>query len=209
MSERHDAGRAPATAWIWVGVLALTSSFQFGRGAPIDGSVFAAFAVLLVAENLGMLPDVRPVRAPSRPVLAVLALGCAIVLIMTPFAGPATRVVLALIGLASVAWFWPQAHAPRRAGERAVRASQAAEERAVRRRTATLWAILAVLVCLWELAAFFLGHGGPAAELAHPTISSLVEPFVASEWGRPVFVVAWVLGGLALLGMARRAGARR
>lgn len=215
MSEQHDAGRSPAMAWVWIGVLALTSSVQFGRGAPIDGAVFAVFAALLAAERVGLLPNVRPARGPRGPrgpALVLLALGCAVVLIVAPFDGGVSRTVLVLIGLGSVAYFWPQERpprSPRQPASAAARTPPPASERAIRRRTAVLWAMLVVLVCLWELAAFFLGHGGAAAEQAHPTISSLVEPFVASPWGRLVFVPVWVMGGLALLRVAQRAGARR
>lgn len=236
MSVQGSEGAPRATAprrgiaWIWVGVLALTATSQFYRGAPFDGTVFSVFAGLLALEALGVLPNIRPVRAPSRAVLALLALGSAVVLIVTPFDGPISRMLLMLIGAASVAYFWPQdLHEPQKPNEahqkppdrKARREArhpatreklrppdEPAPNRNALRRTAALWAVLAVLVCLWELAAFLLGGSSPVAELAHPTISSLIEPFVASTWGRPVFVVLWVAGGLVLLRISRAAMSR-
>lgn len=192
----QSAARANPADWVWIGVLTLTAAFQFGRGAPIDGAVFAAAAVLLVLDTAGILPAVPPTRLPARRVLLFVALACAVVLIAAPFAGAATGTCIVLIGFACAPFVWTGG-----AGVAAAAGVQddAPADRRLLRRTGALWAVLAVLVCLWELAALLLGTPSAAAELAHPTISALVEPFVAWPWGRPIFVVLWLLGGVALL----------
>ena len=207
----RPAAHAHAADWVWIGVLALTATFQFGRGAPVDGAVFGAAALLLILDTVGVLPEIAPTRLPPLGILLVAALAGAVVLIVAPFAGPLAAACVVLIGFGCVPFVWPRAARP--AAASAVGAEHPHKppviERRVLRRTGVLWAVLAVLVCLWELTAFFLGAPSTAAELAHPTISSLVEPFVAWPWGRPIFVVLWLLGGIALLRIGHRKEVKR
>lgn len=196
--------RAHPADWVWIGVLALTAAFQFGRGAPVDGAVFAGASVLLTLDTLGLLPPLAAIRLPARWVLLSVALVCAAVLIVAPLAGTVAGACIVLIGFACMPFVWPGD--VRQGAPAGVSADTPARHR-VLRRTGVLWAVLAVLVCLWELAAFFLGAPSSAAELVHPTISALIEPFVAWPWGKPIFVVLWLLGGIALLRIGQRRGA--
>ena len=53
----RPAAHAHAADWVWIGVLALTATFQFGRGAPVDGAVFgAADTVIEVLRFRGIVP---------------------------------------------------------------------------------------------------------------------------------------------------------
>jgi hypothetical protein len=76
------------------------------------------------------------------------------------------------------------------------------------RRAAILWSVIAVICCLWEVAAFLLGLPSPEAEFEHPSISDLLDPVVGTIQGRIAFTALWLLLGVALLGDARSRASR-
>lgn len=190
MGER--AGRAGP--WVWIGVLVLTGAFQFFRGAPIDGGVFALAALALTLETLGALRQGAVTRAYGRRTLWWGA-GAAGLLLITVPGGPGASVVILLVGLAVLPVAWPPLGA---------RDGSPPSRRAIRR-TAVAWAVVAVLVCLWEVGAYFLALPSPAADRAHPTISVLVEPLVAFPVGHTIAIVLWLAGGIALIRLGRAA----
>ncbi|MGN6742564.1 MAG: hypothetical protein ACTHJL_04615 [Amnibacterium sp.] len=72
------------------------------------------------------------------------------------------------------------------------------------RRSAALWATLAIAVAVWELLAFLLGLPSPTATLRHPAISDLLDPVADLPVGRALLAAAWTFTGLALLRRGRR-----
>jgi len=186
----------------WTIVLLLAGGFQFFRGAPDDGIVFTLMACLLLADALGLLSSIPRVRQPSRILVYTIAAVAGVLLIATPRHGIVSGIVVIALGLAvlPVAWSGPPA--------RPLPVAKAKQSEEVRPRplwrAAILWSALGVAICLWEVTAFFFGMPSEAAALEHPTISILLDPVLNVPLGHIVFVVCWLLGGIALLRLGKR-----
>lgn len=210
--DTDRAATASRAAWRslpWIAIVTLTAVVQFIRAAPIDGMVFAVVAVALLADALGMLPRIRPLARPGRlPVLAA-ALAACLLLVFTPRHGVVDGIVLVGLGLAVIVGGWPGLRAAHDAG----RPNEGPEGRtgdrpgtpvAAIRRTAILWAAVAIATCLWELTSFVLGRVLPEQKAQHPAISDLLDPALDQFWFRALFVVGWVALGLALVSRGAR-----
>jgi hypothetical protein len=75
-------------------------------------------------------------------------------------------------------------------------------------RRAWPWAVVAVSICLIELASFVQQPDLRTGSVEHPTLSVLIDPLLASPVARGVAIAAWLLGGCLLL-RGRLAGNRR
>jgi len=64
----------------------------------------------------------------------------------------------------------------------------------------TLWAGLLVAGGLWELVSLLLQPDLRTASYAHPTISALTDPLLASHAGRSAALAAWLAIGWFLAG---------
>ncbi|WP_348787617.1 hypothetical protein [Leifsonia sp. NPDC080035] len=183
----------------WIGVLLLTSVFHFVRGAPVDGVIYAAGAVVLALDGLGWLRIPLRLRADRDTVRRRVAAGvliavASLTLAVTPlYSGADTAIVVGLgVLLLPVAW--------------ANRPGPAADtDRAALRRAAIAWSVLIAAGCLWEVGTFFLGRGTPGGITDFPALSDLTDPLVAWPPARAVLVACWLLGGYALV---RRGWAR-
>jgi hypothetical protein len=184
----------------WIGILALTSGFQFFRGAPADGVVFAAAAAALIVDLTGALRFARTARQPPRVV--AFSVGVVIVALLTllPRYSFADGAIVVGIGLSVIPFAWPN-HASSSPDASVAHADQ--PSRAIKR-AAILWSILGVSLCLWELGSFFLGMPSPTAEYAHPPLSDLIGPLLDDPFGRAVCAALWLLGGAALLRRGRQ-----
>jgi hypothetical protein len=67
------------------------------------------------------------------------------------------------------------------------------------------WAAIWVAACVWEVVQTVLGGSLQGGREAHPSLSDLLDPFVATMIGQPVFVLCWIIGGVYLV----RRGLRR
>jgi hypothetical protein len=195
---RHDAP--------WIGILGLTSCFQFFRGAPADGAVFLAAALALTLDTLGALRFAHTARMPRR--LVAFSVGAIIVALLTllPRYSFADGVIIAGIGLTLIPFAWPnplveRVRVPGTADPRAEAAS--AWPRPLRR-AAILWSALGVALCLWELGSFFLGMPSAEAEFAHPPLSDLIGPVLDNPLARAAGAALWLAGGAALLRRGRQ-----
>lgn len=66
--------------------------------------------------------------------------------------------------------------------------------------TGTLaWVVVLVFGCLWELAALLLQPSITTDSYAHPTISTLTDPVLASSPGRALMLAAWLAFGWYLV----------
>lgn len=228
-AAQNASGRRSVVAWlsspwVWTVILALAGGFQYLRGAPADGVCFTVMLALLVADTFGLLGRLA-FRAPVVPRALVIVISCVLGLVMvaSPIGSALDRIVLILIGVGIFVLIWPDP--PRATGAPGGRERRggAADGGSARpdlgphptdrpdpipaealRHTGMVWGVIAVAVCIWELTNFFLGLPSTAASDAHPTISSLVEPFVSWTFGRIVFVALWLLAGLALLRKGRK-----
>lgn len=185
------AARRPWPDALWIAVPVLAGLVQLLRGEAADAVVFLVPAFLLAADSAGALPRIG---GPPRTVTALLPAGtvaAGAVLALTPRHGPADGAAVVLLGVAVLSAAWP---------DPAVRAPAAD---APFRRSAAIWATLALAVAVWELLAFLLGLPSAAASLRHPAISDLLDPVADVPIGRAGLVAAWALAGLALLRRGR------
>jgi hypothetical protein len=64
---------------------------------------------------------------------------------------------------------------------------------------AAVWAVVFVALALWELAALLLQPSLTTTSWAHPTISVLLDPILATHLGRTVVLSLWLASGWWLL----------
>lgn len=178
------------SAWLWCASLVLASAFQLFRGAYVDAGIFAAAAIgLVAAERTGFdgsqSGSITPVRSRIRVILlcSLVARGVLLALPLTTLVHIGAMSLLAVIAVFAIA----------------TRVVRRPPRDAPLRRTEIGWAALLVLLCLWEVTAFFLATPGPAAATEHPTISALVTPVVESDVGRVAFTAVWLFAGGTLL----------
>jgi hypothetical protein len=179
----------------WIAIPVIIAIVQLVRDAPLDAAVFGVVAVLLALDVTGVLPEVPVARVPLAPLLAV-GVVVAVVLVLAPRHGVVATVAVSAVGVAAgvLAWARPPERTTARVADRV---------RLVR--GATVWAVVAVTLCLWELSSFLLGRDDEAAKLAHPAVSDLLDPLIDTWWGRVAFVVLWVVAGSGFIRAGRRA----
>jgi hypothetical protein len=61
------------------------------------------------------------------------------------------------------------------------------------------WGVVLVAGCLWELAALLLQPSITTDSYAHPTISTLTDPVLATSPGRAAILAAWLALGWYLV----------
>jgi hypothetical protein len=186
--------RAQVAVAAWIFILAAIGAVQVFRGAYVDAGVFAVIVVALLLDAAGWLPRAESTRRAPHPALLIATLvPVAGVLILAPRHGILTAVTVVMVGLAAVAFAWPN---PKGGGVEWTRATV---------RAGIAWSAAGVAACLWELGMYILGTVRPGGRTAYPALSDLVDPLLDAPAARVVFVTAWVLGGVFLL---RRATTR-
>ena len=193
-------------------ILMLTATFTAISGSLVDGVLLGAVAVALGLDAARHPHRAREatahevVTAPVTPAQASAA--------GSGQAGPAgarRRLVaaawLAAAGLYAVAagsftrYSWPATVAVVGVAAAAVgigwrRSGQPRPESEKLNRTgAALWAALLVTAGLWELAALFMQPDLTTTSYAHPTISALTDPLLASHPGRSAAFAIWLAVG--------------
>jgi hypothetical protein len=157
------------------------------RGAPAGAGPGAA-----AAESRGAArPEVRPsARRRWLTGLGWVTAGLAYAGVVGEFrrySWPATAAIVALGCLmVAVGWQGPLRHRRQLAG------------RALRR--AWMWAVVLVCGGMWELSSLLQQPHLTTDSYAHPTISALTDPLLASHPGRSVALCAWLLIGWFLAG---------
>lgn len=199
----------------WIGIPLLTSVFQFIRDAPTDGAVFLGVGLVLLADRYGLLRFSRSLPVPRRALVVGGGLVVFLLLTVLPRYSIADGVIVAAIGLSVLPYAWTHGRVASVETSSAEAARDSAEltrrhppprdpARHGLHRSAVLWAILGIALCLWELGSFFLGMPSPTAEYAHPPLSDLIDPLLDPPLGRAICVALWLLGGAALLRRGRQ-----
>ncbi|WP_037368145.1 hypothetical protein [Amycolatopsis orientalis] len=190
--ERHAADYpAPRLAVdLPITALLIASLAHWIRGAPADGVIFFAAALLLLFTERHPAPaDVfRPAtRLPGASLIIAVAL---VALVFGRQTVPMFLAITAIgIGALVVEWRDPSLPA-----------------RPVPRR-GWLWVALAISWCLWELISFVYEQAAGGLSLTHPTMSDLVDPMLDNRVVQALALGVWVAAGLAMLRAA--AAARR
>lgn len=173
------------------------------RRDVFDTVLFAGTALLIVwdARRSARVGAGSPGRVGHRWVVAAGMTGCAAVVALAPAATVGARAALISLGLAAGALVLV---GPRAAGT--------AETAARVGRGWMVWAVIGLAACLWELSAFISQQVWPADEAAHPAVSDLLGPLLATWLRRFVFLLLWLGAGWWLLvqwtGMGRTGAAR-
>lgn len=188
--------RAPVV-WILLAIAFFTSI----SGKPVDGVL-----MLIVAVGLAWDAGRRALRhsaaeeAPARPAartggrrrFAVIALLAAAVVYagvvgsFSRYSWPATAGIIGL-GTIVVVTGWHRPVRARPDGGRLPRAGTLA------------WLAALVAGCLWELYALLQQPSLTTDSYAHPTISTLTDPLLATSPGRAVVLLGWVAFGWYLV----------
>jgi hypothetical protein len=196
-----------------VGVLLLIALCSAISGKPLDGVLMATVAVLLAwdatrarlrdwpgypantarspARQEGTAPPGRAAaRWRSARLFAAVAAAASYATIVGAFSRYSWPVTIAVVMLGclmvAIAWQGP------------VRSRPALSGRPLRR--VWLWAVVLVAGGGWELSSLLQQPHLTTDSYAHPTISALSDPVLASHPGRTVFLGAWLLLGWFLAG---------
>ena len=179
-------GRPWATA-VWSSAAVLAGLVQVIRGEAADAVIFLVPAFLVAADAAGALPRWTASSGRLRQLLPIATVAAGVVLALTPRHGLADGVAVAALGVAVLVAAWPDPPPkPRPAAP-------------LLHRSGAVWAAVALGIALWELVSFLLGLPSPAASIAHPAISDLLDPVADVPAGRVLLVTAWTLAGLGLL----------
>jgi lysylphosphatidylglycerol synthetase-like protein (DUF2156 family) len=185
--------------WILLAIAFFTSI----SGKPVDGVLMLIVAVGL-AWDAGRRalrhPEAEEAPVPSRTaarpggrrrfvVIALLAGGvvfAGVVGSFSRYSSPATAGILGL-GTVVVLIGW---HGPVRARPDGGRLPVAGT---------LAWVVVLVTGCLWELYALLQQPSLTTDSYAHPTISTVTDPLLATSPGRSVLLLAWVALGWYLV----------
>lgn len=191
-----------------VAILLLISFFTLLSGKPLDALLLAIVAVAL-AWDAGLharpagpaatgpaQPGAQPGawRLRSRPPrLRLVAIGSAAAVIyaltvgsFTRYSWPATAGVVG-IGASVVVVGWGGPTRQRQIPAKFTRIG------------AFTWGTLFVTACLWELTALLMQPNIETSSQAHPTISTLSDPLLASAPGRTIALLGWIALGAYLV----------
>lgn len=194
------------SATLWIITLSVMAVFQFWRGAPIDGVIFALIAAIVIVERVARTrrppspaaagdPDVAAAEGtPARPtdrcrlvIVLAIAVAAGIVIVVAPRTGAVSISLVAALGVGALALVWN--HAPR----------PTARTPHSRHRTRIAWASLGITLCVWEALAYILSVVVPRGWIGFPTVSLLLEPAVDFDPTRALLTVIWLAAGVWLV----------
>lgn len=169
---------------LWLIVFIGGAAFQFWRGSPIDTLVYASVALLVIVavQERFRTPEFRATRfttASSTPLVSTL------VFILFPIHSWPTAVFYLLLVPVLLRIIW----------QKESKLSQGSTS--ALRRSSKIWFAIGSLTCICELGNYF------ASDITHndkafPTLTVLLDPFVADRLGKIIFVAIWAVIGVGL-----------
>lgn len=179
-------------------IIVITGVFHLWRGATVDGVIFLLVAVALVladrsdqAERADTDDGTSPRRRWTAGWTVLVLLACLVAgWLIGPWRAATVPMVIAValpgLLLLPLALF----HRPRvprpASGGRPVRSGW------------RVWAVIGVLICLWELAAFLQQESPTQSSYDHPTLSVILGPLFESTASRTWLFAAWLAAGVLL-----------
>jgi hypothetical protein len=194
------AGLRAPVVWILLAIAFFTSI----SGKPVDGVLMLIVAVGL-AWDAGRRalrpPEAGGIPAPARALArrggrrrplaagALVAAGAVYAVVVGSFSRYSWPATAGIIGLGTIVVLigW---HGPVRARPDGGRLPVAGT---------LAWVVVLVAGCLWELSALLWQPSLTTDSYAHPTISTLTDPLLATSPGRMVVLFAWVAFGWYLV----------
>jgi hypothetical protein len=176
-----------------VAIMLVAAFFDGISGNPIHALLLGGVAIVLGRDialgepNPPKPLEERGIRAPSGWVVAGLSAAFALVVGAFPRYSWPTTVGVVAVSAAAIAVAWR--------GPLVVRADPGP----IPRRGVVAWATVLVIGALWELEALLLQPSLTVDSQAHPTISTLTDPVLATHEGRTLIMVGWLLAGWFLL----------
>ncbi|SFP88275.1 hypothetical protein [Amycolatopsis rubida] len=190
LPERHAADYpAPRLAVdLPIAALLIASLAHWIRGAPADGVIFFAAALLLIVTERHRTPADALLPAARLPGPSLIV---AVALVALVFGRQTVPMFLAVtaIGVGALTVEWRDPSLP---------------PRPVPRRS-WLWVALAISWCLWELISFVYEQAAGGLSLTHPTMSDLVDPMLGNRVVQALALGVWTAAGLAMLRAAATA----
>lgn len=167
---------------LWLIVFIGGAAFQFWRGSPIDTLVYASVALLIIVavQEIFRTPEFRATRFTTASSTLLVS---TLVFILFPIHSWPTAVFYLLLVPVLLRIIWQKESTLSQGSTSALR------------RSSKTWFAIGALTCICELGNYF------ASDITHndkafPTLTVLVDPFVADKLGKIIFVVIWaVIGG--------------
>lgn len=176
----------------WMPLFAFVALFQLMRGAIFDALYFTFIVSVLFVNWKNIFPYEFPKKPKPNLVLIIfgaIAFGVAIALV--PRKSPIEVALMVGALFIALALVWYKDSGPQ------------ARMTLPLSRSKWAWISFGVLVSLWELFAYILSDVANDP-YAYPTISILMEPVMADQIGRAIFLVVWLLVGVMLVRIERK-----
>lgn len=194
--HRARTRRLTRSGVIWLTIIVLIGTVQVWRRQWGDAAIFAAAAMLLIADALGWLSRLDHLPRPSRRVLLWGFLFLGVPLALARRHDLMAMILVIVVGIGAVLAVWSQ-----RGPENGERGRSSPTLRLLGFSWAAIWAV----GCLWELLQAVLGALDASGRKVHPALSDLLDPLVGTPFGQAAFVACWIAGGVYLM----RRGVRR
>lgn len=194
LSRTTEPVARPAEPGLWRQpaflIIVIAGGFHIFRGAPVDGAIFLALAAgLIVTRHRAIPAPAPPTSRPNTYAVVGVVLGCAvygwIVGHWTPNTLP-VQLAVAVPGLLIIPFAWRVPDVDRKLSVRS-----------------WWWAIVGVLVCLWELTSFLFQPDAAVGIYEHPTLSVILDPVFSTAGLRSILVAVWLALGVALFRVIR------
>lgn len=170
---------------LWLVVFIGGAIFQLWRGSPVDTLVYAlvALLVILAAQEKFRTPEFSATRFM---IAASTLLVSTLVFLLFPIHSWTTAVLYLLLLPMLLRIIWQK------------ESKQSQGSTSALKRSSKIWFAIGSLTCICELGNYF------ASDITHddkafPTLTVLVDPFVADRLGKVIFVVVWTVIGVGLL----------
>ncbi|MEI9906689.1 MAG: hypothetical protein WDO06_01195 [Actinomycetota bacterium] len=161
----------------WSAIFLICASFQIYRSAFLDAALFLVGVLFMHRKELSISP---------RPWHKALAIMGVVTLFIFPHHNFVTMVSsLALLPFVFSSMDFDKSDQTFRATKQEIR-------------SAKVWALVAILACIWELTMYFCADD-TGNDRKFPTITDLIDPQLASTLGKTVFLVIWLFFGLQIL----------
>lgn len=169
---------------LWLVVFVGGAAFQLWRGASIDTLVYTSVAlmVIIAVQERFRTPEFTATRFSIAASILVLS---TLIFILFPIHSWPTAIVYLLLVpvLLRIAFRKESASSP--------------DSTEALRRSSRIWFVIGSLTCICELGNYF------ASDITHddksfPTLTVLVDPIVADNVGKIIFVMVWMAIGMGL-----------